>query len=285
MTTLKTTYKDLAIPYFKEVFQVADEVLTKHDIPYYLIGASAIALELLKQGVKPLRGTKDIDFAIMVSSEEEYDSILSSFEEKGFGKVEAPWTIRHPELNVVVDLLPFGTIEDNFTVNFPKKGADLHVLGFSEVLEETLQVEIEENIANIPSLHGMVILKLVSWSDRPEKRGNDPYDILKIIEHYFDLFDEEIYEDHNDLFDENEFNQLQISARVLGRKAGSTLNKSEQLEERVLKVLNENIGDPKKSKIAEIWAVNHDYPIEYSIQLLDELKRGILETLNDKSPP
>lgn len=279
MTTLKTTYKDLAIPYFKEVFQIVDEVLSNHEVPYYLIGASAIALEMLRLGIKPLRGTKDIDFAIMVSSEEEYDNILNSFEEKGFVKVEAPWTIRHPELNVVVDLLPFGTIEDNFTVNFTKKGADLHVVGLSEVFEETLEVNIEENIANIPSLHAMVILKLVSWSDRPEKRGNDPYDILKIIELYFDLYDEEIYEHHNDLFEEDGFSQLKISARVLGRKVGGILKKSERLENRILKVLNDNINDPNKSNIAENWAVNHDYPFEYSVKLLDELKKGILETL------
>jgi hypothetical protein len=56
------TYKDLAVPYFNEVFQIVDEVLTKLEIPYYLIGITAIALEHLKSDIKPSRGTKDIDF-------------------------------------------------------------------------------------------------------------------------------------------------------------------------------------------------------------------------------
>lgn len=50
MNSLNQTYKDLAIPYFKEVFDIIDEVLVQLSVPYYLIGASAIALELLKKG-------------------------------------------------------------------------------------------------------------------------------------------------------------------------------------------------------------------------------------------
>jgi|TARA_B100001063_G_C16434668_1_gene390561 predicted nucleotidyltransferase len=40
----------------------------------------------------------------------------------------------------------------------------------------------------------MIILKLVAWSDRPEDRGQDPGDILKIIIHYFDYNFDEILE-------------------------------------------------------------------------------------------
>ena len=60
MNTSNQSYKELAIPYFGEVFESIDKVMHKHQISYYLIGASAIALELLKEGVKPNRGTKDI---------------------------------------------------------------------------------------------------------------------------------------------------------------------------------------------------------------------------------
>ena len=54
---LNQTYKELSIPYFKEVFNIIDEVLTQRGIPYYLVGASAIALELLQDGRKPSRGS------------------------------------------------------------------------------------------------------------------------------------------------------------------------------------------------------------------------------------
>lgn len=61
------SYKELAIPYFKETFDCIDEVMQALGIRYYLIGASAISLHLLEKGIQPGRGTKDIDFAIMVS--------------------------------------------------------------------------------------------------------------------------------------------------------------------------------------------------------------------------
>ena len=279
MSSLKTTYKELTIPYFKEVFQIIDEVLTEHGTPYYLIGASAIALEMLKYGIKPARGTKDIDFALMISHVDEYDIILDSFIKHGFVKVAAPWTIRHPDYKIIIDLLPFGKIEDNFSVNFKDKDIDLHVLGFTEVMEDSITVEIEEKIAKIPSLHGMVILKLVSWSDRPEERKDDLYDILLILDKYFEMYDEEIYEYHNDLFEDDKDNLVLISARVLGRKAAEILAKSDRLKNRIFKVLNENIQDPKNSKIAEKWAIEHDKTIEYAISLLEELRIGIIEKL------
>lgn len=279
MHTSKELYKELAIPYFKEVFQIIDEVLRNHNVPYYLIGASAIALEMLKLKAKPSRGTRDIDFAIMVSSNEEYDRIVDSLLKNGFSETGDQWRIVHQSYNTVIDLLPFGAIEEEYTEDFDERKTELHVLGMKEVLEDSIRFEIDEYIANIPPLHGMLILKLVSWSDRPEHRYNDPYDILQIIEKYFDMYSDEIYEQHNDLFDQNEFDQLKISSRVLGRKAASILMKSERLKERILSVLEDNIQMPAESVIAIRWAKDHNWEVEYAIKLLKELKQGIIEKL------
>ena len=275
------TYKELAIPYFKEVFEIIDEVLTNREIPYYLIGVSAIALELLQNGIKPSRGTKDIDFAIMISSLTQFEEVVTDLEKFGFNKVKAPWTIYHSKYNAAVDLLPFGEIEENDTINFNERYTDLHVLGFKEVLEEAKQIEIEDKIAQIPSLQGMVILKLIAWSDRPEERGNDLPDILRIIDNYFLLNLDEILEYHNDIFPvEEDLDQLKISARVLGRKAAEILKKSNKLAERILKILEANIFDPTNSPITKQWVQGKDWTIEYAIEILNELKTGILEILN-----
>ncbi len=121
MSTSNQTYKELAIPYFKEVFDCIDEVMKKLNVPYYLIGAGAIALELLKEGIKPSRRTKDIDFPIMISSIKEFEAIVSELEDHGFNKVETPWALYNPNFNIVIDLLPFGEIEEKFTVNFNER--------------------------------------------------------------------------------------------------------------------------------------------------------------------
>ena len=277
MTTLNQSYKELAIPYFREVFEIIDEIMIKHSVPYYLIGVSAIALELLKKGIKPSRGTKDIDFAIMISTLVEYENISASLQDKGFNKVKAPWTFYSDKYNVAIDILPFGEIEEKDTVKFNERYSDLYILGFKEVLEDTEQVQIEDKIVNIPPLPGMIILKLVAWSDRPEERENDLADILKIIEHYFDHNYDEIVEHHNDTFPEDGFDQLLIAAEVLGRKAKQYLEKSEALTERIKKLLENNLNDERESIIAKEWARIKGWEIEYAFSILKSFQKGLNE--------
>lgn len=277
MTTLSQSYKELAIPYFKEVFEIIDKVMIKHSVPYHLIGVSAIALELLKKGIKPSRGTKDIDFAIMISTLDEYESISSSLQEEGFNKVKAPWTFYSDKYNVAIDILPFGEIEEKDTVKFNERYSDLHILGFKEVLEDADEVQIEDKIVNIPPLPGMIVLKLVAWSDRPEERENDLADILRIIEHYFDHNFDEIVEHHHDTFPDDGFDQLLIAAEVLGRKSKQYLEKSEALAERIRKVLETNLNDEKESKIAKEWARIKGWEIEYAFSILKSFQKGLSE--------
>lgn len=277
---LNQTYKELAIPYFKEVFDIVDEVLTKRCIPFYLVGVNAIALELLQDGKKPSRGTKDIDFAIMISSLEDFENVVADIEHFGFNKVKAPWTVYHPKYDIAIDLLPFGEIEENYTINFNERFTDLHVLGFKEVLEVTNEIRIEEKIAKIPSLQGMILLKLVAWADRPEERPNDPYDILRVIEYYYLYNLNEILDNHYDIFPEDNFDQLKISARVLGRKASQILQKSEKLSVRIFTILKENKMNPVKSSFISQWVQQKDWTFEYAVEILNEFETGLKENIN-----
>ena len=102
-STSEISFKDLAIPYFGEVFGLIDEVLQRHRVPYYLIGANAISLQLLRQGEAPLRATKDIDFAIMVSSFAQYDTVKDDLVARGFQLLRLPFTLYHTEHNVVIE--------------------------------------------------------------------------------------------------------------------------------------------------------------------------------------
>ncbi|MFC0878746.1 nucleotidyl transferase AbiEii/AbiGii toxin family protein [Saccharicrinis sp. FJH2] len=277
MSTLSQSYKELAIPYFKEVFDIIDEIMIKHAVPYYLIGVNALALELLKDGIKPGRGTKDIDFAIMISSFDEYEDISTSLQKKDFNKVKAPWTFYSDKYNVAIDILPFGEVEERDTLKFNERYSDLHVLGFKEILEDPEQVQIEEKIANIPPLPGMILLKLVAWSDRPEERGNDLADILKIIEHYFDYNFDEIVEHYNDTFSKDGFDHLLIAVEVLGRKSKKYLDKSNTLMERIKTVLENNLNTEIESDIAKEWARIKNWEIEYAFSILKSFQKGINE--------
>lgn len=280
--TSNQTYKELAIPFFKEVFDDIDEVLTSKNIPYYLIGVSAVALELLKSNIKPSRGTKDIDFAIMLSSTNQFEDVVKALEHKGYNKVKAPWTMYHEQYMVAIDLLPFGEVEQKDTFNFKERNIDLHVLGFKEVLSAHATVPIEDKIANIPTLQGMIILKLVSWSDRPDERNNDLSDILLIIKSYSEIAYNDIVENHYDTFIEQGFEPLMVSARVLGRNIAPIAARSERLLSRIIDVLNQNTENILKSPIADDWSIKNEWTVEYCIKILVNLKIGINEFLESK---
>ncbi len=282
MNTSNQTYKELCIPHFEEVFNLIDETMKRFNVPYYLIGASAIALELLKDGIKPSRGTKDIDFAIMLSSMEEYEKISDFLQKKGFYKAKAPWTYYYEKDNVVIDLLPFGEISENDTVDFNERYSDLHVLGFQEVLEDASQIPIEEKWVNIPPLPGMILLKLIAWSDRPEERDNDLGDILRIIHHFYDLEFDKIADEYYELLDTDEdFDQKLISAEVLGREGRKYLDKSQLLSNRIHQILLKELSDIELSFIAKEWARKDDSDIEYTSKLLQAFQRGLLENIED----
>jgi predicted nucleotidyltransferase len=278
MSKSNQSYKELAIPYFKEVFDIIDEVLTAHEVPYYLIGVNAINLELLKKGFKPGRETKDIDFAIMVSTLDQYEEISDVIKDRGFTRLDAAWRFYHKKFDMVVDLLPFGEIEENDTIGFNERTTDLHVLGFKEVMENANEIEINETRVRIPPLPGMIVLKLVAWSDRPEVRNNDLYDILRVIEKYNDLEYENNFENHFDTIEEmDEFDERRFSSRILGRKIKTYLDKSTGLKDRIESVLAKNTADAATSDIARNWAREKGWDLEYCVTLLNDLKMGIRE--------
>ncbi len=278
MSISNQTYKQLAIPHFKEVFDIIDAIMRQHHTPYYLIGASAVALELLKNDIKPGRVTRDIDFAIMTASHDAYQKVCKAILKHGFQERDFPYRFYAERFNVVIDILPFGGIEQNHTIIFSDRKIEMHVLGMREVLSESIAIPIEDKELHIPSLPGMVILKLVAWSDRPENRENDLADILKIIQHYFDLAFDKIVQHHNDTFPENgEIDHMLIAARVLGRKATSMLKKSAPLKDYVMQTLKTNLGEVEKSAIAKRWAREKNWTVEYSYSVLKGFYQGITD--------
>ena len=270
------TYRELAIPYFLEVFTVVEEVMKASRAPYYLIGVTAADIQLLKEGIKPSRGTKDIDFAVMVSSFIQYDTIKSELIAKGFNQVKDPFTLYHPKFNVAIDLLPFGQIEESDTVNFTEREVIMNVIGFKETLQDSAQISLDDTLSiQVPPLHGMVLLKLISWSDRPELRATDLEDIYRIITHYYNVQGDSIFDEHFDLLAADPLDEKLIGAEVIGRKISEILNKSEKLKSRVLKVIEENTSDPALSSIGKYWASKYRIDVDYAIHILNRMKKGI----------
>lgn len=278
--SLKNSFRALGLPHFKEVFALIDEVMIRHQTPYYLIGATAIAVKLMQEGHQPPRGTKDIDFAVMVSSLSDFDAIKEAMIAKGFNKKQDELTLYHPGYNTAIDLLPFGEVEEKDKESFTQRKIDLVVLGYRETLEQTEKIKLDEQlIVDVPPLPAIAMLKLISWNDRPEIRNQDLDDLYLIISKYFEMATDELYEQHNDLFEMEPFNQQRIGSRMLGRKIGVYLQKSAQVKTRVIEILERQLKSTADDEIVVKWSQNYDIPMDDSRELLIELQTGIKESL------
>ena len=176
-----------------------------------------------------------------------------------------------------MDLLPFGEIEVEGKVMIKGKGlAQIAVNGFREVYENGTDLVSFENkqAFKVCTLPGIVILKLIAYDDRPEVRQNDIKDISLILKHYFNIETDIIYEQHNDLFEDNRDTPI-IAARVLGRQMKRIIGKSIDLEKRVIAILQREIDNSEKSKVAELMVRGTDNSIADALEILKEILQGI----------
>jgi len=122
--TWQTTFKKLKQPHLKEVFKALERGFEATGIDFYLVGA--LARDIWMTGmhdVPQVRRTRDIDFAVLVSAQEEFEQLKDCLaEQEGFKTYkENPYVLIGPK-GVEVDLMPFGDIEKEGTVTFTGPG-------------------------------------------------------------------------------------------------------------------------------------------------------------------
>jgi predicted nucleotidyltransferase len=182
---------------------------------------------------------------------------------------------------IQIDLMPFGEIEAKPSdIMIEGTGlTSLNMPGFKEIYDSGLpEAELEEKHRfKFCTLPGIVLLKLLAFQERPEIRRDDIKDISKILKHFFDMYADEIYENHNDLFGGQDINLESIAARVLGRDIGKIAKLNEELYLRIKMVLKKNTVDIHSSDIAKIMAEFFQNTIEANVKLLEQLKTGYLE--------
>ncbi len=279
MSTSNLTYKDYSFANHGEVYQILEEVLTKHGIKYYLVGANARDVQLYKAGIKPTRGTADFDFAVMVPDFQVYNTIFEELCKRGFRKTKEDYRLIYDKTNTVLDLMPYGKIEQDYTVNFDERDISLSVLGFKEVGEHAENIEIPEAGFSLPTspVVGIIILKLVSWNDKKD-RTKDLDDISLLLNSGWDFYEEEAYEKHLDLFEVENFEMTIAAARIIGRKMKPILASNDTLFKTIMGVLETAIKEKTKASSTEtILAVNMNKSLHEIQKILKEIKQGIIE--------
>ena len=122
-------------------------------------------------------------------------------------------------------------------------------------------------------------MKIVSWNVGYPSRIKDANDLALIMGNYTDTGNtERIFDEHSDLLDSEDFDYVKAGARLLGHDIAAIL--SSDLKDRVVGILDKETGKKEEYKLIEDilmskTLINADF--DSLLDLLDELKRGILE--------
>lgn len=284
MSIYKISFKQLQQqPHILEMLTALEKGLNKYGIDFYLVGAVARDVWMTAiNDIPPSRVTGDIDFAVFINDKNTYADLREYLiNVEGFIPYKGNGFVLKWKNIIQIDLMPFGEIEakpSNITVEGTGL-TSLNMPGFKEIYDSGLPIaELEEKHRfKFCTLPGIVLLKLLAFQERPEIRRDDIKDISKIMKHFFDIYADEIYEKHNDLFGDKDINLNWIAARVLGRDMGKIAQLNEDLFIRIRKILKKNTIDIHSSDIAKIMAEFFQNTIEENVKLLEQVKIGYLE--------
>ena len=136
---------------------------------------------------------------------------------------------------------------------------------------------LDDKQFKVATLPGIFLLKIIAFDDRPEQRPNDPEDCIRIVQKYIDLQEDFIFDNHNDLFSDDNLAREQISARVIGREMRKSLDKNDGLYKRTTQILKSHITQREKSsfilRMASFVYLGTDECVIY----MEEVLRGITE--------
>jgi predicted nucleotidyltransferase len=205
------------------LIRTLDHVTRKLDIPYFIIGATARDI-LMEQvyALQTTRATRDVDFAVAVSSWEAFDRLKTELIATGeFGASEHAHRLTFGEHAGAypLDLVPFDGVERGGEIAWPPTGEFImNVTGYTDAYNSALDVEIEPGFhVKIVSLPAMAVLKILAWNDRPE-RDKHASDVLLILRNYYQAghFDR-LYADALDLLETYDYDLELSGAALLAR--------------------------------------------------------------------
>jgi 2C-methyl-D-erythritol 2,4-cyclodiphosphate synthase len=90
------------------------------------------------------------------------------------------------------------------------------------------------------------------------------------------MYQDRIYEDHLDLFDQEGLELINIAAIVLGREMGKIARRDEGLFNRIAAVLSTNSLDLNNSSMAMIMREHFDNTVEENFLLIKQILAGFL---------
>ena len=279
--TKSEPYLDAAtLALLKAVAKAAAEL----DIAWMVTGAAGRVL--LLEGVYGLpqgRATRDVDLGIMVASWDRYRALVDRLRRDDRFQPD-PKQLQRLRFGDegLLDLVPFGGIESaDRTIRWPPDNDfAMSVIGFREAYADTVSVKLGGLNVPVISPVGLVLLKLVAWSERhlaqPRK---DAADMAYVLRHYSTILTEQaLFDDHFDAVEASGFDVDLAASRVLGRKIAMLA--AQDARAFVLHLLEEELQHGTDSLLVREIGEQMGGDAERAHDLLQSLKAGFIEETN-----
>ena len=200
------------------------DVTGKVGIPFFVVGATARDMVLKFYDETPARATRDVDIGIRVPSWEKFRTLEDALVDTGEFERSGIQQRLFWHGGMPVDIIPFGELAGaQKQLRWPnEEDRIMSVLGFDEAYATALFVRVREEPVldvNVASLPGIVITKLISWSESYPDRKRDALDINLIMSKYIDAGGlERLSSEAKDLIEAEVEIDIQLAgARLLGR--------------------------------------------------------------------
>lgn len=245
------------LPFIVEVCKSTSAIASDLGIPFFVVGAMARDLIFERgYGLKSTRATEDIDFGVHVSDWSQYHRLTEGMISTGdFTETKQKQRLIYKE-NLKIDIVPFGLIkDDNHDISWPpEQDFKMNVLGFEEAYEHSLPVKLSadfESIILFASPTGLAILKIIAWDDRtPDLRNKDAKDLSYITRNYLDAGnDDRLYNEEQDLFEEEGYDYELAGARLLGRDMARVSQPDTKTA--ILRILESQTGEQEAYPLVE----------------------------------
>ena len=254
-------------PLLKPLLKDLTSYFSSIGMDFYIIGATArdIIFNVIHNH-NPERKTFDLDIAIAIPNWEAFDKIaddLCSIE--GFAKCPKQKQRFIYNDAYELDIVPFGNVARSDSKIYwpPEESHCMNVKGFEEITQDTLSLEIDGEITvKVASLPGIFLLKLIAWVDRGYKTNKDAEDLSLIIANYLPIHQEDLPEQHYDIYDDEDYSEYTAGAVILGRDLAGMLRGRKDIGEEIVSILQSEIKKDESSRLIN-GAMRYDQLLKF----------------------
>lgn len=241
----------------------------------------AVGRVLLLESVYGLphgRATEDVDLGVMVASWDEYQALVEHLCQNADFKSDPKQRQRLRYRNDgIVDLVPFGDIESSGrTIRWPPDNDfAMSVMGFREAHAQAVEVLADEIVVPVVSPVGLMLLKLVAWTQRRHAQPKkDAADIAYLLRHFSAILTENVmFEQHYADIEAAAFDLDTAASRVLGQKMA--LMAAEDTLTFVLNMLDSELKQGTDAAlIREVAEHLAGAGVEHAHRMLENLRAG-----------